>query len=160
MAKINLTESQLRNMISESVMKILNEDWWDNGSYEGQVSSKNAALDKQSAYNAQIATQNKYANQKAQLDREYVNGFVQKIQPIRIKLISFYNTLKNYQSKGFLGKFFSSNPKLSTFGLKKSDIYTLLTAYTKCPEALDSVSSKLRGVASFFQQVGASKMQE
>ena len=168
MAKIKLTESKLRQMIAESVKKVLNEfdDHRSNiasvygGSdrtydrYTSDIETAKANKEKYNQYATQknIAARNAQnqllanieANKNRDLDAELVNSMQRNV-------INFYNTLKNYESKGMLGKFFSSRPNMNNYGINPGKLGKLNFIYRNKPEL---ISTNLKMALDYFRKLG------
>lgn len=168
MAKITLTEGKLREMIAESVKKVLNEfddhisniaSVYDGGnrSYDSYKSSIERAKADKEKYN-KFATQQNMAARREQEALETRNqdfkNDMQIVEGLRMKILKFYNTLRSYEEKGVLKKFFSTKPNIGDFGMKPYDLGKLTYIYKYNPEAILKVSPKVKVALEYFARLG------
>lgn len=167
--KIKLTESKLRQIVAESVKKVLNEFDDHSGNintsvYGGSNKAYDSYMSSIERAKANKENYNKYATQKnmeARREREalesrnqdFIND-MQIVEGLRTNILKFYTTLKNYEEKGMLKKFFSTKPNIGDFGMKPYDLGKLTNIYKNNPEAILKVSPKIKVALEYFARLG------
>lgn len=168
--KIIITENELRQIVNESVKRILNED--NNPYSEGGVNPIYGGLGR--SYKEYTDTINRKRNwDSSPQHKEYLenrknhNDFMQQREEtyqgvedakilaknMRNNVVNFYNTLRKYQNKGMLRKFFSSKPKFEDYGINTADLYKLKNVYRQYRDAINSVDSNIGSALNYFEHL-------
>lgn len=173
MKTIKITENELKDLIKESVLKILMED---NGPYSPtniNTSVYNSDEDSDYAYRRykqdaascreQAKIREKEARERQRKEQgaaEYAAWQRQNqyndetiVRNLSLNVRRFYNMLKSYEQKGMLRKFFSSRPKLEDYGLSRKDLGELYTVYRNSPDLIDKVDPKLKDCMQYFHKL-------
>lgn len=169
--KIKITESELRQIVNESVKRILNEDNnpYSGGNintdvygglgrgykeYQDTINNKQkwglSPYDKENIENRRkiddIAQQQENSYQEVKDATELANS-------MRDNIINFYNILKKYQNKGMLRKFFSTRPKFEDYGIRTSDLRKLQKAYHQYRDAINNVDVNIGLALNYFERL-------
>ena len=170
MKTIKITENELKDLIKESVQKILMED---NGPYSsGNINTdvygglgrgyKQYQQDIERGH--QLSRQREAAarekQRREQRDAEYdalqrQNQYNDEVfvNKLSLKVKRFYSMLKSYEQKGMLRKFFSSRPKFEDYGLSAKELRQLYSICKNSPDLVDNVAPKLRSCMEYLRQL-------
>lgn len=169
MAKIKLTESQLREIVAETVKRVLSEDngpyssgnintsvygYGDGGRYQNSI---NAARANRDAWNKSATERNqreRYAQQNQEMERQQFSNDMDVVNSLKGKVLNFYRTLKQYEEKGLLRKLFSSKPNMSDFGVKPTELNKLRYIYKYDTQAISKVSTTVKTALEYFARLG------
>lgn len=168
--KIRITESDLKQIVTESVKKILMEDnnpygyggintdvYGDDGElyrrYRQDIDDKyrrererdKAARERQ----LRNQRQEEYEAQERQ-NRYNDETFVRNLS---MNILRFYNMLKSYEQKGMLRKFFSTRPKFEDYRLSGKDLRQVYSICQNSPDLVDNISPRLRPAMQYFRQL-------
>lgn len=173
--KIRITESELRQIVNESVKRVLNEDNSNYGSrnintsvydstdheHEAQQQMRNnlRLRDKRANspyFEEKLANRGSYQQAVQQSEKNYQNAQEAKAlaKSMANNVINFYNMLVKYQNKGLLGRFFSSKPKFKDYGLNKYNLIQLKNAYNENSAAISSVNANIGRALYYFSKLG------
>jgi hypothetical protein len=164
--KIKITESELKQIVNESVKRILmednstygsrsiNTDVYDDSDEEPETTKRQkwdlSPYDKENIANRNIINdidqQREYTYQEVQAAKELAIS-------MRDNIVNFYNILKKYQNKGMLRKFFSTRPKFEDYGINKVNLYRLKNAFHKYRDAIYSVDVNIGLALNYFERL-------
>jgi hypothetical protein len=170
MKTIKITENELKDLIKESVQKILMED---NGPYSsGNINTSvygglGSGYDR---YQQDIENRHRLERQRdaaarerqrreqgeaeyAALQRQNQYNDETLVRNLSLKVKRFYSMLKSYEEKGMLRKFFSSRPKFEDYGLSGKDLRQLYSVCKNSPDLVDNIAPKLRSCVAYLHQL-------
>lgn len=168
--KIRITESELKQIVTESVKKILMEDnnpysegganpiyLGKNPRYEDYLNTINnpqkwdlSPYDKENIESRNIIND---INQQQEITYQEVQDAKELANSMRDNIINFYNILKKYQNKGMLSKFFSTRPKFEDYGINKVNLYRLKNAFHKYRDAIYSFDVNIGIALNYFERL-------
>lgn len=168
--KIRITESELKQIVTESVKKILMED---NGPYSsGNINTsvygglgpgydrylkdiesrhEQERLRDREARERQLRNQRQEEYEAQERQNRYNDETF--VRNLSMNILRFYNMLKSYEQKGMLRKFFSTRPKFEDYRLSGKDLRQVYSICQNSPDLVDNISPKLRPCMQYFRQL-------
>jgi hypothetical protein len=168
--KIRITESELKQIVTESVKKILMEDNGPYGysnintdvygglgrgydQYQRDIEDKHRRERERDKAARELQLKNQRQEEYETQERQNRYNDETFVRNLSMNILRFYNMLKSYEQKGMLRKFFSTRPKFEDYRLSGKDLRQVYSICQNSPDLVDNISPRLRPAMQYFRQL-------